>query len=204
MEKTGKTIDDAINSAILELGVSRDMAEIEILEAGTKGIFGVIGSKLAKVRATVLDDCEDRAREFLNNVFSKMNIKVKIEFKKMGDELKINLSGDDMGVLIGRRGETLDALQYLTKLVVNKGDCDYKKISLDTENYREKREETLVRLAKKLADRVVKYRKSVYLEPMNPYERKIIHSTLQDNKQVSTRSIGDEPNRKIVISLNNK
>jgi spoIIIJ-associated protein len=133
-----------------------------------------------------------------------MNLSVKMQFKEKNNSLNILLEGDTMGILIGRRGETLDSLQYLTRLVVNKGDKEYIRVFIDTENYRKKREETLVRLAKKLADRVLKYRRSITLEPMNPYERRIIHSTLQHNSMITTYSVGEEPNRKVVIALNNR
>jgi spoIIIJ-associated protein len=204
VEKTGRNIEEAIEAALNELGLERDRVEIEIVDEGSKGLFGLIGSKLSKVIVTAKESGADRAQEFLMNVFEKMNLEVEIDMEETEKSLKINLSGSDMGILIGRRGETLDSLQYLTSLVVNKGDEEYIRVSLDTENYRKKREETLTRLAKKLADRVMKYRRSITLEPMNPYERRIIHSTLQNNKMVTTYSVGDEPNRKVVIAINNK
>ncbi|WHH57252.1 RNA-binding cell elongation regulator Jag/EloR [Petroclostridium sp. X23] len=204
VEKSGKTVEEAINLALEELGLEREKAEIQIIDEGAKGLFGIIGSKVAKVVVTEKDTAQSRAKEFLENVFEKMNLKVTIHFLEKESSLKIILEGDDMGILIGRRGETLDSLQYLTSLVVNRGDHEYIRVSMDTENYRKKREETLIRLAKRLADRVLKYRRSITLEPMNPYERRIIHSTLQNNKMVTTYSVGDEPNRKVVIALNSR
>ncbi|MBZ4646144.1 MAG: spoIIIJ-associated protein [Petroclostridium sp.] len=204
VEKTGKTVDEAINAALAELNLGRDKVDIEVIDEGNKGLFGLIGTKVARVRVTPKETAEDRAREFLNSVFDKMKLKVKINFEEKGNSLNILLEGDDMGILIGRRGETLDSLQYLTSLVVNRGDNEYIRVSMDTENYRKKREETLSKLAKRLAERVLKYRRSITLEPMNPYERRIIHSTLQNNKMVTTYSIGEEPNRKVVIALNNR
>jgi len=204
VEKTGKTVEETIEAALSELALERDKVDIQIIDEGSKGLFGLIGSKVARVIVTAKESGEDRAREFLSSVFEKMNLDVHIDIEEEENALKINMSGPDMGILIGRRGETLDSLQYLTSLVVNKGDNEYIRVSMDTENYRKKREETLVRLANKLADRVAKYRKNITLEPMNPYERRIIHSTLQNNKMVTTYSIGDEPNRKVVIAVNNK
>lgn len=204
LEKTGKTVGEAIEAALFELKLSREQVDVQVLEEGSKGLFGLIGSKDARVLIIPKETVQDRASDFLNNVFEKMNLEVHIDFVEKGNLLNINLSGPDMGILIGRRGETLDSLQYLTSLVVNKGDEEYIRVSMDTENYRKKREETLIRLAKKLADRVLKYRRSITLEPMNPYERRIIHSTLQNNKMVTTYSVGDEPNRKVVIAVNNR
>lgn len=204
VEKSGKTVEEAINLALEELGLEREKAEIQIIDEGAKGLFGIIGSKVAKVVVTEKDTAQSRAKEFLENVFEKMNLKVTIHFLEKESSLKIILEGDDMGILIGRRGETLDSIQYLTSLVVNRGDHEYIRVSMDTENYRKKREETLIRLAKRLADRVLKYRRSITLEPMNPYERRIIHSTLQNNKMVTTYSVGDEPNRKVVIAINSR
>ena len=140
------------------------------------------------------------AEKFLQDVITKMGTSVHIEITETEEEMRIDLSGDNMGMIIGRRGETLDALQYLTSLVVNKGEDTYRKVTLDTENYRQKREETLVKLATKLAGKGVKYKRSISLEPMNPYERRIIHSALQDYKGVTTYSTGTEPNRKVVIA----
>lgn len=143
---------------------------------------------------------ENEARKFLADVLEKMNVQAEIAITSQKDEMRIEFSGPDMGIIIGRRGETLDALQYLTSLVVNKGEEGYIKVTLDTENYRKKREDTLVKLATKLAGKVVKYRRNISLEPMNPYERRIIHSALQDYEGVTTYSTGSEPNRKVVIA----
>ena len=141
-------------------------------------------------------------KEFLENVFKAMNMEVNIDVKKEGNEINIELSGDDMGVLIGKRGQTLDSLQYLTSLVVNKGTSEYIRVKVDTEDYRKRRKETLENLAKNLAYKVKRTKKPVSLEPMNPYERRVIHSALQNDKYVSTHSEGEEPYRKVVITLN--
>lgn len=200
LEMTGKTVQDAINSALEELGVERDAVDVEIIEEGAKGLFG-IGSKSAKVRVTVIETQPEDGVDFLKSVFEKMNVDVDIEKVEDEDSIQLKVTGKDSGIIIGRRGETLDALQYLTSLVVNKKNENYKRVTIDIENYRQKREETLVKLAERLADRVVKYRRNVSLEPMNPYERRIIHSTLQNNKYVETYSVGEDPNRKVVITL---
>lgn len=201
VEVSGKTVDDAIEKGLKELGIKKEKVDVEIIEHGSKGIFGLIGSKPAKVKLTVKNDCEAVAKVFLRDVLDKMGIMSEIHIKDEGDTLKVDLVGPDMGILIGYRGETLDSLQYLLSLVINKGNDgdEYKKVIIDTENYRKKREETLIRLANKLAYKVNKYNKSITLEPMNPYERRIIHSALQNNPYVVTHSEGDEPFRKVVI-----
>lgn len=201
VEKTGKTVQEAVSLALDELNVDRSRVEIEVLEEGTKGIFGILGNKVARVRVTVKESKAEAAINFLNAVFAKMNVDVDIGSEEDDESVNLKISGKDSGIIIGRRGETLDSLQYLTSLVVNKGREDYIRVSVDIENYRQKREETLVKLANRLADRVAKYKKKVTLEPMNPYERRIIHSSLQNNRYVETYSIGDEPNRKVVIAL---
>lgn len=200
VEKTAKTVQEAIGLALDELGVQREDVEIEILDEGSKGIFG-IGGKLARVQVSLRSSRSGEAVSFLKNVLSKMNVEVEIDMVEDDESIMLKITGKDSGIIIGRRGETLDALQYLTSLVVNRQTDDYKRVTIDIENYRQKREDTLVKLADRLADRVVRYRKSVTLEPMNPYERRIIHSTLQNNKMVETHSVGEEPNRKVVITL---
>ncbi len=200
IEKSARTVQEAIDCALEELGADIDDVEVEVLEEGNKGIFG-IGSKSAKVRVILRSSRSDEAVQFLEDILSKMNVDVDIDKFEDEDSIQLKITGKDSGIIIGRRGETLDALQYLTSLVVNKQSDDYKRVILDIENYRQKREDTLVKLAERLAERVVKYRKSVTLEPMNPYERRIIHSTLQTNNMVDTHSIGEEPNRKVVITL---
>ncbi|MBQ7563689.1 MAG: protein jag [Lachnospiraceae bacterium] len=141
-------------------------------------------------------------KEFLEKVFAAMDLKVDIKVEQTEEEMSVELSGDEMGILIGKRGQTLDSLQYLTSLYVNKNTNDYIRVKLDTENYRERRKDTLENLAKNLAYKVKRTKRPVVLEPMNPYERRIIHSTLQNDKYVSTHSEGDEPFRKVVITYN--
>jgi len=201
VEKTGKTVQEAIDSAIEELQCDRENVDIEVIEEGTKGIFGLIGNKVARVKVTLKESNSDKAKEFLQSVLEKMNVDAEIIAEETEDSILLDVKGDDIGIVIGRRGETLDSLQYLTSLVVNKSKEEYKRVVIDIENYRQKREETLVKLASRLADRVVKFKKNITLEPMNPYERRIIHSSLQNHKYVETYSVGEEPNRKVIITL---
>lgn len=201
VEATGKTVDEAIESALLEMELSREDVDYQVVEEGSKGLFGIFGSRPAKVRVTEKDTPVRRAKEFLSQLLEKMGVKADIIIKEDDNRLNIGLEGKYMGVVIGHRGETLDALQYLTSLVVNKGTEKYKRVIIDTENYRRKREETLVKLAKRLAVKAKKTGRSVVLEPMNPYERRILHSTLQNHPYVQTHSEGEDPNRRVVITL---
>ena len=199
LEKTGKTIDDAIDAAVEELGCSREDVTIEIITMPSKGIFG-IGAKPALVRVSVEDSATAYAMEFLDTVFKKFGLDVTIRPVEGEEFITLDLVGKDLGILIGRRGETLDALQYLTNLTVSRHFEDRSKFILDVEGYRAKREETLERLAKKLAERVKESGKNISLEPMSPYERRIIHTVLQSDDQVRTFSEGEEPYRKVVIA----
>ncbi len=201
--KSAKTVEAAVELALQELGLTRDKVSVEVVDEGARGLFG-IGAKDAVVRVEPKLDLEGRARDFLNDVFFAMGLKVDIDIEKTEKLMKIDLSGENMGIVIGKRGDTLDALEHLTSLTVNRGDGEYVKVVLDTENYRSKRQATLVKLAENLARSVVKTRKKVTLEPMSSNERRIIHSTLQNNPEVDTYSIGEEPNRKIVIALKKK
>ncbi|MCM8901656.1 protein jag [Caldicoprobacter algeriensis] len=201
VETTGKTIEEAILMAVAKLGVQRDNLEIEVLEQPVKGLFGIIGGRDARIRATVKKSIKDEIKEFLSRVLELMGIEARIEITEEKSQIMVKLSGQNMGLVIGRRGETLDALQYITNLAVNKSRNDCKRIIIDTEEYRSKREETLRKLAKRLANKVQRTKKSIVLEPMNPYERRIIHSTLQNHPYVTTYSEGEEPYRKVVIKL---
>lgn len=200
---TAKTVEEAVTKALIELETTSDKLDYEIVDKGSSGILGFIGSKPAIIRARKKETIDDKAIAFLADVFGAMDMGVDIEaaFNQEEKELSINLSGDDMGILIGKRGQTLDSLQYLVSLVVNRESEDYIRVKLDTENYRERRKETLETLAKNIAYKVKRTRRSVSLEPMNPYERRIIHSALQNDKYVVTRSEGEEPFRHVVISL---
>jgi len=201
-EITGKTVDEAITNAMLELGTTIENIEYEVIEKESSGFLGIFG-KPAKIRVRLKLSVENQAKKFLEDVFAAMNINASCEvnFDKENSSLEINIDGDDMGVLIGKRGQTLDSLQYLVSLVVNKNSENYIKVKLDTENYRERRKETLENLAKNIAYKVKKTRRPVALEPMNPYERRIIHSALQNDKFVETYSDGEEPYRKVVINI---
>lgn len=201
-EKKAKTVDEAVSLALEELGASKDDVDIEIIEE-TKGLFGLLGNKEVKVRVTLREREEvSRAREFIKNVTEKLGMDIEQEISFNGEDkiLKIELKGEGLGLLIGRRGETLDSIQYLTNIFVNKKSDDYIKVTIDAENYRERREEALVSLAKRTAAKAVKYRKNMVIEPKNPYERRIIHEALQDYPEVTTYSVGEDPNRKVIVA----
>ena len=201
VEMVGSTVESALKNALEELNVTEDKVTYEVIEQGSKGFLG-FGSKPAKIKVFVKRDYKNEAKEFLRSILNGMNVMAEISVTEEGNNLNIDLKGPNMGVLIGYRGETLDSLQYLTSLVVNKGhDGEYKRIILDTEHYRSKREETLKHLAFKMARKVAKTKRTFKFEPMNPYERRIIHSALQNDKFVTTCSEGDEPHRKVVIEL---
>lgn len=244
VEKTGKTVEDAVKAALAELGVSRDEVEVEVLESSKSSILGLFGGRDAKVRVTVKEapapepeeaveepaeapvlpeepadavaekePAEDReadlvatgaaAREFLEKIFGAMGMDLIIEkfINRREGEVVLKIHGEGIGVLIGKHGQTLDALQYLTNLAGNKGRKTWNRVILDAENYRERRRQTLERLAKNLADRVKRTHKKAMLEPMNPYERKIVHMSLQNDPAITTYSEGEEPYRKVVIDL---
>ena len=231
-EKSAKNKEAAIEAALKELGAAREDVDIEVLDEGSKGFLG-IGARDARVRVTLkkaqseeaapaqtsapvreskkeerpkkesLSGPEEDAKKFLGDIFSAMNLDVSIDAKMDEQSISIDLAGENMGIVIGKRGDTLDSLQYLTSLVVNQRSEDYIKVSIDTENYREKRTEALLALSNRLAEKVTKTGKKFTLEPMNPYERRIIHSNLQDSETVTTYSVGAEPYRKVVIAPKN-
>ena len=173
VEITAKTVDEAIEKAIAELKLDRSNIKVDVIDSGTKGIFG-IGAKDATVRVTANVNLEERAKSFLDDVFFSMGMKVDFDIQREGKVMKINLIGDNLGIIIGKRGDTLDSLEHLTNLCVNKGDVDYVKVVLDVENYRARREQTLIKLAKNLAATVVRTGKKITLEPMHSNERRII------------------------------
>lgn len=206
-EFSAKTVDDAITAACQEFTVTSDRLDYEIIEEGSSGFLG-IGAKPALIKARVKEEIKevsvaDTAKNFLKEVFEAMNMAVVIEvnYNEAEKSMDIDLSGEEMGVLIGKRGQTLDSLQYLVSLVVNKNIDDYIKVKVDTENYRERRKETLENLAKNISYKVKRTKRPVSLEPMNPYERRIIHSALQNDRYVTTHSEGEEPFRRVVVSL---
>ncbi len=202
IEISAKTVNDAITEACQKFGVTSDKLDYQVIEEGSNGFLG-IGAKPAIIKAAVKCSVEDNAKKFLKDVFEAMNLTVvvAVKYDELAKTMEIDLSGDEMGVLIGKRGQTLDSLQYLVSLVVNKDVEDYIRVKVDTENYRQRRKETLENLAKNIAYKVKRTKRAVSLEPMNPYERRIIHSALQNDRYVTTHSEGDEPFRRVVVTL---
>lgn len=223
LEKTARTEDVAISAALAELGLDRDDVSVEIIERAKSGFLG-IGASPAVIRvsyevpdevaapaapaanpaaAAAVDENADCAavRSFLSGLLERMGVKAEIEITpRENGGLNVNLSGNGMGAIIGRRGETLDAIQHLTNYAVNRGSEKHLHISVDAESYRSKREESLTRLAEKMAEKAIKYKRSMALEPMNSYERHVIHTALQNYEGVTTSSTGIEPNRRVVVS----
>jgi len=203
IEMEGKNIEEALMKALKELDTDKTNIEYEVLDSGSKGLFNVIGVKPARIKVFKKYHYIEDAKKFIFNVLKCMDLEADISIVEEADIIKINLSGRKMGLIIGYRGETLDSIQYLLSLIINKDHrFPHKKVILDTENYRSKREETLKGVAIKSASKVKRTGKILRLEPMNPYERRIIHSTLQDDDSITTYSEGDEPFRRVVIDLN--
>ena len=202
IEVSAKTVSDAITEACQKLTVTSDKLEYEVVDEGSSGFLG-IGSKPAIIKARMKSSVVDTAKDFLKDVFEAMDLTVvvNVKYDEIDNYMEIDLSGDEMGVLIGKRGQTLDSLQYLVSLVVNKNVENYIRVKVDTENYRQRRKETLENLAKNISYKVKRTKRPVSLEPMNPYERRIIHSALQNDKYVTTHSEGDEPFRHVVVVL---
>lgn len=202
IEISAKTVADAITDACQKFEVTSDKLDYIVVDEGSSGFLG-IGSKPAIIKAKVKSSVTDKAKDFLNEVFDamKMVVVVDVKYDEENRNLNVDLSGDEMGVLIGKRGQTLDSLQYLLSLVVNKEAEEYIRVKVDTEDYRKRRKDTLENLAKNIAYKVKRTKRSVSLEPMNPYERRIIHSALQNDKYVTTHSEGDEPFRRVVVTL---
>ena len=200
IEVSAKNVDDAITEASIQLGTTSDQIEYEVIEKGSAGFLG-IGSKNAVIKARKKYSLEGSVREFLGSVFAAMKMEVLIKIDEIEHTINIELKGDDMGILIGKRGQTLDSLQYLTSLAVNKQSEEYYKVKIDTEDYRKRRKDTLENLAKNIAYKVKRTKRPVSLEPMNPFERRIIHSALQNDRYVTTHSEGDEPYRHVVVTL---
>ena len=222
LEMTGRTEDEALAAALAQLGMDRDDVSVEIVERAKSGFLG-IGASPAVIRVSYEAEDEPQAvpelsaqepvvnadepaeyaaiRKFLSGLLEKMGVKAEISISlRDNGGINVNLSGNAMGAIIGRRGETLDAIQHLTNYVVNRGSDKHLHISVDAESYRSKREESLIHLAEKMAAKAVKYKRSMALEPMNSYERHVIHTALQDYEGVSTSSTGTEPNRRVVVS----
>ena len=202
IEISAKNVDDAITQATVQLGITSDQLEYEVLDKGSTGFLG-IGSKNAVIKARKKFSIDENVVEFLSSIFDAMKMEVEILVAVNEEEhiIKVELKGDDMGILIGKRGQTLDSLQYLTNLAINKHSDEYYKVKIDTEDYRKRRKETLENLAKNIAYKVKRTKRPVSLEPMNPFERRIIHSALQNDRYVTTHSEGDEPYRHVVVTL---
>ncbi len=202
IEISAKNVDDAITQATVQLGITSDQLEYEVLDKGSTGFLG-IGSKNAVIKARKKFSIDENVVEFLSSIFDAMKMEVEILVAVNEEEhiIEVELKGDDMGILIGKRGQTLDSLQYLTNLAINKHSDEYYKVKIDTEDYRKRRKETLENLAKNIAYKVKRTKRSVSLEPMNPFERRIIHSALQNDRYVTTHSEGDEPYRHVVVTL---
>lgn len=204
VRQEAKTVVDAINKALKKLEINREEAEIEIIKEGSKGFFGLFGGENAVVDVKIKKDPVELGKEFIETIFSSSKIDIEVEVieeKTNEEQVMYNIKSDDLGIVIGHRGETLDALQYLTSLAVNKETKEYYRVLIDAEGYRDRRKETLVRLANKLARKAVKTERKVVLEPMPPHERRIIHMALKDNDKVTSYSKGEEPFRKVMIEL---
>ncbi|RSK29193.1 protein jag [Bacillus sp. HMF5848] len=196
---TGTTVEEAVSQALVELQTSEDRIEIEVIDEGKKGLFGLFGTKPAIVKATLKPDPVDEAIAFLKKVTKQMDVDITVEVKRDGKNVELQLSGDKIAILIGKRGQTLNALQYLAQLVANRYANQYINIMIDAENYRQKRKDTLEQLAGRLAEKAMRTGREVTLEPMPSYERKIIHAALSEYEKVQTASKGTDPNRHIVI-----
>ncbi|HAA5059325.1 TPA_asm: protein jag [Listeria monocytogenes] len=194
----GSNVEEAIQNALATLETTRDKVEVEVLDEGKKGIFG-IGSRLAMVKVIEKEDGIQVAIDYLLDVATKMGAVITIDVEEVGKDVKLQIKGDSLGMLIGKHGQTLNALQYLTQLIANKTTSQYKNIIVNVGDYRERRHESLVILANKMADKALKTKRAVHLEPMPSFERKIIHAILSENEQIETHSEGRDPYRYIVI-----
>ena len=202
VEFSGKTVEDAITNALVSLGTTSDQIEYEVVDKGSNGILG-FGSKDAIIKVAKKCTPEDVVVNFLKEIFEKMELEVEIitKYDEIDGVIEVELKGPEMGVLIGKRGQTLDSLQYLANLALNRKSDNYLRVKIDTEDYRRRRKETLENLAKNVAYKVKRTKRPVSLEAMNPYERRIIHSALQNDKYVVTHSEGEEPYRHVVVTL---
>ena len=204
IEVSGRTEDEAVESALEQLGLTRDDVSVEIVERAKTGFLGLKNTPaIVKVLFEAKEEDENRAgrvESFLSGLFERMGVEAGMEVSEGDGAINITLTGKDPGALIGRRGETLDAIQHLTNYVVNRGNADRIRVNLDAENYRQRRNETLESLAARTAGKVMKYRRNMTLDPMNAYERHVIHTALQNYENISTYSVGSEPNRRIVVA----
>ena len=197
---TGQTVKQAVELALAQLHTTEDQTEISIIDEGKKGIFGIFGSRPAVVKVSIKVDPIDVAKQFLLDVCEKMGAPITIEVEKDGRQVKYTLFGEKIALLIGKRGQTLNSLQYLTQLAINRSSDHYVNVLLDAEAYRKRRNETLIHLAERLAQKAVRTGQEVALEPMPSYERKVIHTALVGNRSIKTYSSGEDPHRHIVIA----
>lgn len=202
IEVSAKTYDEAVTDALVKLGATSDQVEIEVIDKGSSGFLG-IGAKPVKIKVTKTLTPETYLRKFLSDIFNAMKLEVEIliQIDEESRNIDVELKGNDMGVLIGKRGQTLDSLQLLANNAVHKNFETYYKVKIDTENYRVRRKETLENLAKNIAYKVKRTKRPVALEPMNPFERRVIHSALQNDRYVTTHSEGEDPYRHVVVTL---
>ncbi|HHT92643.1 MAG TPA: RNA-binding cell elongation regulator Jag/EloR [Clostridia bacterium] len=201
VEKSGRTVDEAINAALAELNIDLEDAEVDILDEGSKAVLGLFGGKEARVRVTENKPDSKVLREFLGIVVDTMDVEVRLNIENNEDALRADIYGEDVAFLIGRHGDTLQALNYLSNLIINKEKENYRRVIVDVEDYRKKKEENLRSLANRTAAKVVRYRRPVSLDPMQAYERRIIHTELQNHEYVETVSQGEEPNRCVTVRL---
>lgn len=205
VEAEGKTVDEAIECGLRKLGGrKREEVNVEVLEEGSRGFLGFLGGRVARVRLTVKADAETEAGKLVEDILNAMRVSAQLEVRRKEDTVYVVVKGKDAGVLIGKRGETLDALQYLVGVAVNRKLGRRVRIVLDVEGYRRRREQTLTRLAQRLSEKVKRTGVDVVLEPMSPQERRVIHAALQNDSEVYTFSRGEDPYRKVVISLRNR
>jgi spoIIIJ-associated protein len=197
---TGQTVEEAVESALAQLNTTKDRTDVAIIDEGKKGFFGIFGSRPAVVKVTVIIDPIEEAKKFLLQVSEQMGAPIDIEMKRDGKQILFVMTGEKIALLIGKRGQTLNSLQYLTQLIINRFSNQYLTVILDAEDYRNRRNDTLIQLAHRLALKALKTGKDVALEPMPSYERKVIHTALSNNKRVKTFSDGSDPHRHIVIS----
>jgi len=202
IEVQGRTEDDAIETALEQLGMSRDDVSVEIVEQARTGFLGLKSTPaVVKVIYEAKEERTEQVDTFLTGLFERMDIEVDLDITEEEGSINVIMTGKDPGALIGRRGETLDAIQHLTNYVVNRSVSGRVRINLDAENYRQRRNEALESLAARTASKVIKYRRNMTLDPMNAYERHVIHTALQEHKSVTTFSVGSEPNRRVVVAF---
>jgi spoIIIJ-associated protein len=197
---TGQNVEEAVKSALAQLKTSRDRTEISIIDEGKKGIFGIFGTRPAVVKVTVKVDPILEAKNFIVSISEQMGVPVQVEITQEGKNVLFSLTGEKIALLIGKRGQTLNSLQYLAQLVINRFEGQYLNITIDAEDYRKRRNDTLIQLAERLAIKAIKTGQNVALEPMPSYERKVIHTALVENRRVKTFSDGSDPHRHIVIT----